>query len=75
MGSGSSRASTALSVLEQPEKHVKKKQMKPGEYQAGLRSDSWKLDLIHVINEALEYAIDRESFIANMEYEGYPYPT
>ena len=45
--------------------------MKPGEYQAGLRSDSWKLDLIHAINDALEYAIDRESFIENMEQEGY----
>ena len=60
-----------LSVLEQPEKRSKKKRMKPGEYQAGLRSDSWKLDLIHAINEALEYATDRESFISNMEYEGY----
>jgi hypothetical protein len=64
-------AAHGLSVLEQPEKRSKKKRMKPGEYQAGLRSDSWKLDLIHAINEALEYATDRESFIANMEYEGY----
>ncbi|MDE6589006.1 MAG: hypothetical protein K2K53_01400, partial [Oscillospiraceae bacterium] len=45
--------------------------MKPGEYQAGLRRDSWKLDLIQAINEALEYANDRESFIENMEVEGY----
>ena len=34
-------------------------------------ADSWKLDLIQAINEALEYAVDRESFIENMEYEGY----
>ena len=60
-----------LSVLEQPEKHGRKKRMKPGEYQAGLRGDSWKMDLIQAINEALEYADDRESFIANMEQEGY----
>ena len=60
-----------LSVLEQPEKHSRKKRMKPGEYQAGLRGDSWKLDLIHAINEALEYADSRESFIENMEQEGY----
>lgn len=60
-----------LSVLEQPEKNSKKKRMKPGEYQAGLREDSWKMDLIHAINEALEYADSRESFIANMEQEGY----
>ena len=64
-------AAHGLSVLEQPEKRSKKKRMKPGEYQAGLRSDSWKLDLIHAINEALEYAVDRESFIENMEQEGY----
>lgn len=45
--------------------------MKPGEYQAMLREDSWKLDLIRAIEEALEYSPDRESFITNMEYEGY----
>ena len=60
-----------LRVLGEPEKYSKKKRMKPGEYQAGLRADSWKLDLIQAINEALEYATDRESFIANMEQEGY----
>lgn len=60
-----------LSVLPQPEKRNKQKRMKPGEYQAGLRDDSWKLELIQAINEALEYATDRESFIENMEYEGY----
>lgn len=60
-----------LRVLDEPEKYPKKKRMKPGEYQAGLRADSWKLDLIQEINEALEYADNRESFIANMEYEGY----
>nr|WP_325180702.1 relaxase/mobilization nuclease domain-containing protein [uncultured Oscillibacter sp.] len=64
-------ASHGLSVLEQPEKRSKKKRMKPGEYQAGLREDSWKMDLIHAINEALEYADSQESFIANMEQEGY----
>ncbi len=64
-------AAHGLSVLEQPEKRSKKKRMKPGEYQAGLREDSWKMDLIYAINEALEYADSRESFIANMEQEGY----
>lgn len=62
-------AAHSLSVLEQPEKRSKKKRMKPGEYQAGLREDSWKVDLIHAINEVLEYADSRESFIANMEQE------
>ena len=64
-------AAHGLSVLEQPEKRSKKKRMKPGQYQAGLREDSWKMDLIHAINEALEYADSRESFIASMEREGY----
>ncbi len=44
---------------------------KSGEYQAGLRGNSWKLDLIQAINEALEYATSRESFIENKEIEGY----
>ena len=60
-----------LSVLEPPQKRSRKKQMRPGEYQAGLRGDSWKLDLIHTINEALEYVDDRESFIEFMGNEGY----
>ena len=60
-----------LSVLGECDSQKKKKRMKPGEYQAGLRGDSWKLDLIQAINEALEYATSRESFIENMEVEGY----
>ena len=58
-----------LNVL--PPVREKKRRMKPGEYQAGLRGKSWKLDLVNAINEALEYADDRESFIENMEQEGY----
>ena len=64
-------AAHKLSILPPPVSHAKKKRMTPGEYQAGLRGDSWKLDLIQAINEALEYADDRESFIENMEVEGY----
>ena len=60
-----------LHVLDECELRSNKKRMKPGEYQAGLHGDSWKLDLIQAINEALEYAVDRESFIENMEVEGY----
>ena len=60
-----------LQVLDECDPRKEKKRMKPGEYQAGLRGDSWKLDLIQAINEALEYATDRESFIENMELEGY----
>lgn len=60
-----------LSVMEPPQKCSRKKQMRPGEYQAGLRGDSWKLELIHTINEALEYVDDRDSFIEFMGNEGY----
>ena len=60
-----------LSVLETAPKRNRKKQMRPGEYQAGLRGDSWKLDLIETINAALEYADSRESFTENMAAEGY----
>ncbi len=35
-----------LNVLKTPEKHTNKKRMRPGEYQAGLRGESWKLELI-----------------------------
>ena len=42
-----------LSVLGECDSQKKKKRMKPGGYQAGLRGDSWKLDLIQSINEAL----------------------
>ena len=52
-----------LRVLDECELRTKKRRMKPGEYQAGLRGDSWKLDLIQAINEAREYSITREDFI------------
>jgi len=60
-----------LSILEEPEKKSKKKRMKPGEYQASLRDDSWKMELIQTINNVLEYAGSKEDFISGMEYEGY----
>jgi len=60
-----------LSILEQPEKKSKMKRMKPGEYQAGLYADSWKLDLIQAINDVLEYAGSKDEFIEGMEREGY----
>ena len=45
--------------------------MKPGEYQAGLYADSWKLDLIQTINDVLEYAGSPDEFVDGMELEGY----
>ena len=60
-----------LSVLPKPQKHSRKKRMEPGEYQAGLRGDSWKLELVFVLNQALREAEDKESFIEWLEREGY----
>ena len=60
-----------LSILERPEKQSRMKRMKPGEYQAGLYADSWKLDLIQTINDVLEYAGNPDEFIDGMEREGY----
>ena len=52
-----------LSVLPKSQKHSRKKRMEPGEYQAGLRGESWKLELVFVLNQALREAEDKESFI------------
>ena len=60
-----------LNILEQPEKQSRMKRMKPGEYQAGLYADSWKLDLIQTINDVLEYAGSPDEFVEGMEREGY----
>ena len=60
-----------LSVLPKQRKHNRKKRMEPGEYQAGLRGGSWKLELVFVLNQALREAEDKESFIEWLEREGY----
>jgi len=60
-----------FSVLEPYDGQKKKKRLTPGEYRAAMRGESWKFRLIKAIDEALEYSPDKESFILNMEYEGY----
>ena len=60
-----------LSVLPKSKEHSRKKRMEPGEYQAGLRGDSWKLELVFVLNQALEETENKESFIEWLEREGY----
>jgi hypothetical protein len=60
-----------FSVLEPYNGQKKKKRLTPGEYRAAMRGESWKFRLIKAIDEALEYSPDKESFILNMEYEGY----
>ena len=60
-----------LSVLPKSREHSRKKRMEPGEYQAGLRGDSWKLELVFVLNQALREVEDKEGFIEWLEREGY----
>lgn len=60
-----------FSVLERYDGKKKKRRLTPGEYRAAERGESWKFTLIKAIEEALLYSPDRESFIQNMEYEGY----
>lgn len=64
-------AAHQLSVLEPYEGKGKKSRLTPEEFRAVQRGESWKFKLIKAIEEALEYSPDRESFIGNMEYEGY----
>lgn len=60
-----------LSVL--PEKPVpkKSKSMTPKEYQVFSRGESWKMELIRTIENALLYAENKEEYIQLMEREGY----
>lgn len=58
-------------VLESYHKGQKKQRALAGEYRAAERGESWKFTLIKAIEDALLYSPDRESFIQNMEYEGY----
>lgn len=58
-------------VLETYDKKKKYQSMKAGEHRAAMRGNSWKMALIDTIEVALLYSTDKESFIENMEYEGY----
>lgn len=60
-----------LMVLEPYHKLKQGQAIKQRKYRAAERCQSWKLQLIAVIEDALLYSTDRESFIHNMEYEGY----
>ena len=60
-----------LMVLEPYQKLKRGQALKQKEYRAAERGQSWKLQLIAAIEDALLYSNDRQSFIHNMEYEGY----
>lgn len=58
-------------VLESYTQENQKRTEKSGEYQAAKHGNSWKLELILAIEDALRYSTDKDSFIQNMEIEGY----
>lgn len=58
-------------VLEGYARDSKKSAEKTREYQAAKHGNSWKLELIQAIEDALRYSTDKASFIQNMEIEGY----
>lgn len=59
----------SLSVVEPKAKS--NKQMSAREYHSASRGESWKMQLIVTIEEAMKYARSKEHFIALMEAEGY----
>ncbi len=60
-----------LSVLPSKEQLQKVKQMSSREYRAAERGESWKMQLIVTIEDAMAIARSREHFIRLMEAEGY----
>lgn len=59
-----------LSVL--PEKREKKSQgMSSREYRSAVKGESWKLQLMAVIDECMRFARSKEEFISLMKSEGY----
>ena len=59
----------SLSVVEPKAKS--NNQMSAREYHSASRGESWKMQLIVTIEEAMKYARSKEHFIALMEAEGY----
>lgn len=59
----------SLSVVEPKAKN--NKQMSAREYHSASRGESWKMQLIVTIEEAMKYARSKEHFISLMEAEGY----
>lgn len=58
-------------VLESYTQNNRKRVEKSREYRAAKHGNSWKLELILAIEDALRYSVDKDSFIQNMEIEGY----
>ena len=64
------RVSVAI-LAEMKEQSQKVKQMSSREYRAAERGESWKMQLIVTIEDAMAIAGSREHFIRFMEAEGY----
>lgn len=60
-----------LGVLEPPQKHSQKKQMRPGEYRSAVRGESWKFQLMNTVDQCMKRARTRADFIREMEQRGY----
>lgn len=60
-----------LGVLEPPQKHSQKKQMRPGEYRSAVRGESWKFQLMNTVDQCMKRARTRADFIREMERRGY----
>ncbi len=64
-------AAHGLTVLEPPKKHAQEKKMRPGEYRAAARGESWKFRLINAIDLCMRKARTRAEFLREMELRGY----
>lgn len=59
-----------LSVLP-PQQEKKSQGMSSREYRSAVKGESWKLQLMSVIDECMRYAQSRDEFISLMQSEGY----
>ena len=64
-------AAHGLTVLEPPKKYAQEKKMRPGEYRAAARGESWKFRLINAIDLCMRKARTRSEFLREMERRGY----
>ena len=63
-------AAHGLSVLP-PQQEKKSQGMSSREYRSAVKGESWKLQLMFVIDECMRFARSKEEFIALMKSEGY----
>lgn len=64
-------AAHGLTVLEPPKKYAQEKKMRPGEYRAAVRGESWKFRLVNAIDLCMRKARTRAEFLREMGRRGY----